>query len=177
MLYRFQAGISAALLVGLVAGLMGCASPAQDPQAAVIPAETAASFSGMSGNDAAAVGAGTAAVVTSVVEKVHGERSAKDREVRSAAGSITIDCSVKLPDDPTENPELCRSFQMSVVDEAGNDAARFRFGNDARYRFAAKPGKKYRVKPIIGKNWEFSVEPDHDLTMGERAKVQLRQKE
>jgi hypothetical protein len=173
MLNRFQAGFSAALL----AGLMGCASPAQNQEVVAIPAEAAASYSGISGNDATAVGAGAGAVVAATVEKVRGDHAAKDREVRSAAGSITIDCSVKLPDDPTENPELCRSFQMSVVDEAGNDAARFRFGNDARYRFAAKPGKKYRVKPIIGKNWEFSVEPDHDLTMGERAKVQLRQKE
>jgi hypothetical protein len=66
---------------------------------------------------------------------------------------------------------------MAMVDETGSEAARFRFGIDARYRFNAKAGKKYRVRPLIGKNWEFSVEPNRDLVLGERARIQLRQKE
>ncbi len=164
------------LAVTLAVVLVGCAAPTPKPDLPAAPVEAGAGV-GISGSDGSTVGAAAVAIVGTVSEKARVDHSTHEREAKTVAGSITIDCTVKLPDDPTDNPELCRSFQMEVVDEAGTESARFRFGSDARYRFAAKPGKKYRVKPLIGKNWEFTIEPDHDLTMGERAKVQLRQKE
>ena len=161
----------------LVFGAIGCATPTPAPAPERVPGAPATpspvSVGERSGN--VALGATTAAV-----EAVDSVRTAKKKEAvetKAAQGMITIDCSVKLPDDPTDNPELCRSFQMELVDETGAEMARFRFGIDARYRFPAKPGKHYRIRPILGKNWEFSVEPNRDLTVGERARIQLRQKE
>lgn len=120
---------------------------------------------------------GAAEFVNSVVERKQTERASKTRETKNASRSITIHCTVKLPDDPTDNPELCRSFQIVLVDEAGNESPRFRFAGDARYLFAGKIGKKYRIKPVIGKNWEYTVEPDRELIIGDRAHLRLRQKE
>ena len=169
MLKCLQALAVAALLVGI----SGCAASAAKPEQPAAPKEaTPTAVSPAFTSDEAPV-----AAVGAAVDVVRGNRAAKAAEARAITGSITIDCSVKLPDDPTDNPELCRSFQMAVVDETGAEAARFRFGNDARFRFAGKQGKHYRIKPLIGKNWEFTIEPDRDLSVGERARVQLRQKE
>ena len=157
-----------------VAALAGCATtPPPEPEGS--PA-AAAHSTAPGGGVAEGIGGGTQAVIETV-------RKARDREdpeqsqARSEAKSITIDCSVKLPDDPTDNPELCRSFQLVVVDETGKESPRFRFGAAARYRYPAKSGKRYRVRPVIGKNWEFKIDPDRDLVVGDRAHVQLKQKE
>jgi hypothetical protein len=167
---RFQAW-SVFYVAVAVGSLAACAAPAPQPSRPGAP-------TGADQN----VGPGdpVAASVALAAEKAHereAKTAAKASEKKVAAGTITIDCAVKLPDDPTDNPELCRSFQMEVVDETGAETTRFRFGPDARYRFTAKVGKKYRIRPVIGKNWAFSIEPDRDLTVGERARVQLRQKE
>ncbi len=167
---RFRSAAS----IGLLLTGVGCALPAPPPENQVPGAPASANAPSAGVGDPVYA---TAAIATEVVRTQSDAKTARATEARASAGSIVIDCSVKLPDDPTDNPELCRSFQMEVVDEAGAEAARFRFGNDARYRFFGKMGKRYRVKPIIGKNWEFTVEPNRELTIGERARVQLRQKE
>ena len=177
---RFEAarrGKVVAFASALALGLFACAAPTPAPSAPIVPGAhdntppAVTPYTGTAPVDA------TLGVVGATVETVRTTNQKKAVEAKVAAGSITIDCSVKLPDDPTDNPELCRSFQMELVDETGEEAARFRFGIDARYRFPAKVGKKYRVRPLIGKNWEFSIEPDRELTVGERARVQLRQKQ
>ncbi|MBS1960937.1 MAG: hypothetical protein JST04_01885 [Bdellovibrionales bacterium] len=170
----------ASLAVGaLLAGLTACATtsvqePAPGAPASSVPQPTEVQTATDPTSAAIlAVGAATQMGVQSAQEA----RERRERETKTNQGTITFDCSVKLPDDPTDNPELCRSFQMEVVDETGAEAARFRFGTDARYRFSGKLGKRYRLRPMIGKNWEFSVEPDRDLAVGERAKIQLKQKQ
>lgn len=170
MLKYSQALLIGGLLCGF-AGFAGCATPPPPELPAAPPAVSPAP----TGSPDFASGA--VEVLSGVVTKNTEAKAAKVADLKTAAGTITIDCSVKLPDDPTDNPELCRSFQMAMVDEAGNESAHFRFGNDARYRFSAKNGKKYRIKPLIGKNWEFTVEPNRDLAIGERAHVRFRQKE
>lgn len=89
--------------------------------------------------------------------------------------AILFDCIVRLPDDPTENRELCRSFRMTIEDADGTEVARFRFGLDGSYRFAAQPGVKYRLKTSTGKNWTVTIDPSRDLAMGDRVLVELKQ--
>lgn len=89
--------------------------------------------------------------------------------------AILFDCIVRLPDDPTENRELCRSFRMTLVDAGGAVVARFRFGLDGSYRFAAEENGKYRLKTSTGKNWSVSIDPARDLVMGDRVLVELKQ--
>jgi hypothetical protein len=160
-------------VAALLAGVSGCAAPAAKPEQPAAPKEASPNDYSPPFTSAEA----PVAAVGAAVGLVRGSHAAKAAETRAVTGSITIDCSVKLPDDPTDNPELCRSFQMSVVDETGAEATRFRFGNDARYRFAGKPGKHYRIKPLIGSNWAFTADPDRDLAVGEHVRVQLRQKQ
>lgn len=120
------------------------------------------------------------AAVAIVNEKVRTERETRARAksiLKSDAVTIVIDCIVKLPDDPTDNPELCRGFRMEMLDDNGEVAGKFRFGTDARYRFAGRAGQKYRIRPVVGSNWEVTVTPNRDLVVGEQAKIQLRQKE
>lgn len=163
----------------LLAGLSACATASNQEPAPGAPPASVPTPIGVTNTNDPVLGAVTAASTAVAVgmDTTQEERNRRERESRSNVGTITIDCSVKLPDDPTDNPELCRSFQMEIVDESGAEAARFRFGTDARYRFSGKLGKRYRVRPLIGKNWEFSIEPNRDLAVGERAKIQLRQKQ
>jgi hypothetical protein len=150
---------------------VGCATPAPPPSP---PAAPAAAVPEAVGSHPVV---GAAAFATEVAKIPARKKALRASEIRNAANSITIECSVKLPEDPTDNPELCRGFRFVVVDEAGEESPRFRIGNNARYFYSARDGKKYRVRPVIGKNWEFSVDPDRDLVMGDRVRVQLRQKE
>src|SRR4051812_45255895 len=95
------------LAVTFAATLAGCTAPTPKPDLPAAPAEAGAGLNGPMGTDAGSVGAVTAAIAGTVTEKTRTEHSAKEREAKSVAGSITIDCAVKLPDDPTDNPELC----------------------------------------------------------------------
>jgi hypothetical protein len=180
---RFEAarrGKGVAFALALAGGLFACASSTRPVDPAHVPGTPEPSDRSRQGGELLDVVTGVPGADSAVGATVETFRESKKKqaaESKISAGSITIDCAVKLPDDPTDNPELCRSFQMELVDEKGDEAARFRFGIDARYRFPAKAGKKYRVRPLVGKNWEFSVEPDRELTVGERARVQLRQKQ
>lgn len=174
MSYRSRRWISLVLFFSFS---VGCATPSPAPDAPETPMASPAHPGGAVLSTSDIPGAATSEPVRAVVEKVAGDREKKAKQTKLAASTITIHCIVKLPDDPTDNPELCRSFQLVLVDEAGNESPRFRFGGDARYRFAGKAGKKYRIKPVIGKNWEYTVDPDRELVIGERANVQLKQKE
>ncbi len=91
--------------------------------------------------------------------------------------AILFECIVRLPDDPTENRELCRSFQMTVAEAGGAGATRFRFGLDGIYRFTkATPGGKYRLQTSPGSNWSVSIDPDRDFVSGDRVLIELKQK-
>ncbi len=96
-------------------------------------------------------------------------------ERQAVKDAILFDCIVRLPDDPTENRELCRSFRMTIEDADGTDVVRFRFGLDGSYRFPAQAGMKYRLKTSTGKNWTVSIDPARDLIMGDRVLVELKQ--
>jgi hypothetical protein len=119
----------------------------------------------------------TAIAIVGKKVQTYRERKAREKAVeKSDAVSIVLDCIVKLPEDPTDNPGLCRGFKMEMVADEGT-ISKFRFGTDARYRFSPKSGRKYRVRAVVGANWEVTVTPDRELEVGERAQVVLRQKE
>jgi hypothetical protein len=158
------------MLVGglLISSYTGCAAP---PRKVIHPGAPQETGTAISENEM------PVAVIGTIAEKTRIDRNQKKRDADTTAGTITFECSVKLPNDPTDNPELCRGFQMLMVEESGKEAARFRFEMDGRYRFVGRSRTKYKIVPQLGKNWDFTVEPAHALSVGEKARIQLRQKE
>jgi hypothetical protein len=88
---------------------------------------------------------------------------------------IVIRCKVRLPDDDTDHPELCRNFRIVLLDENGAEVTRFRFDGEGIHRFTAESGKTYKLKPLIADNWTFVITPQTFLRAGDRAQAVFTQ--
>jgi hypothetical protein len=83
---------------------------------------------------------------------------------------------VRLPDDDTDHPELCRNFRVVLLDETDAEVTRFRFDGEGVHRFIAEAGKTYRLKPLIADNWKFDLAPQTFLRAGDQAQATFTQR-
>lgn len=182
----------------LILGVAGCAAPATtapveqtastEPEEAVVQAATPVS----STEDSASVApsASTASSKKKAVSKRSARKAKKSEDSDPPAlgasmmlgtvgdsEEVTIRCVVRLPEDSTDHPELCRNFRIILLDDHKNEVARFRFDGEGIHRFKAASGKTYRLKPLIGSNWKFEIEPRENLKAGDLAKAVFTQKE
>jgi hypothetical protein len=102
--------------------------------------------------------------------------SAESAEMMAAQNEVAIQCAVRLPDDSSDHPELCRDFKVTIVEVGGGEVDRFRFDGAGQYRFRAKPGKTYELKPLVGKTWRVEIGPKTRFRAGEEVEARFTQK-
>jgi hypothetical protein len=108
--------------------------------------------------------------------KSSSEGMVAEEEDTGTAKEIVIHCKVRLPDDNTDHPELCRNFRIVLLDESGTEVTRFLFDGQGVHRFTAEPGKTYKLKPLIADNWSFDITPQTFLRAGDRAQAVFTQR-